>query len=50
MKWTKKGLVYAPDGSHPWMRHAALQPTPLLLRDAVVQCCGNTYLFSNGNN
>ncbi len=37
MKWTKKGLIYAPDGSHPWMRRSALQPTPLLLKDDVIR-------------
>lgn len=31
MKWEKKGLIYCPDGSLPWMRHTALTPTPFLV-------------------
>jgi hypothetical protein len=31
VKWAKRGLVFAPDGSSSWARHTALQPTPLLL-------------------
>lgn len=31
MRWEKHGLVWGPDGSAPWARHSALQPTPLLL-------------------
>lgn len=37
MKWTKKGLIYAPDGSRPWARHSAAQPTPLLLNDDIIR-------------
>ncbi len=35
MKWEKLGLIYGPDGSLPWARHSALQPTPLLLEDKI---------------
>lgn len=31
MTWVKGGLIYAPDGTSPWARHSALQPTPLIL-------------------
>jgi hypothetical protein len=31
MRWEKRGLVWGPDGSVPWARHSALQPTPHLL-------------------
>jgi predicted GH43/DUF377 family glycosyl hydrolase len=31
MRWEKRGLVWGPDGSMPWARHSALQPTPHLL-------------------
>ena len=37
MKWEKLGLVYGPDGSFPWARHTALQPTPLLLSSGVIR-------------
>ena len=33
MEWEKRGLVWGPDGSAPWARHSALQPTPLVLDD-----------------
>lgn len=33
MRWEKRGIVHAPDGSSAWARHTALQPTPLLLPD-----------------
>jgi hypothetical protein len=35
MKWTKKGLIYGPDGSSSWALHSALQPTPLLIQDFI---------------
>lgn len=37
MKWEKKGLVFGPDGSSPWARHTALQPTPLLVSPEVIR-------------
>lgn len=37
MKWEKKGLVYAPDGSLTWALHSALTPTPLLISDDVLR-------------
>jgi len=35
MKWEKRGLIYAPDGSLSWAKHSALQPTPLLIDDVI---------------
>jgi hypothetical protein len=29
MRWSKRGLIYAPSGSQPWARTHALLPTPL---------------------
>ena len=37
MKWLKKGLIYGPDGSSPWAKHSALQPTTYLLNDKVIR-------------
>jgi predicted GH43/DUF377 family glycosyl hydrolase len=37
VKWRKRGLVYAPDGSLPWARHHALPPTPLRLDDELLR-------------
>ena len=37
MKWEKLGLVYGPDGSLPWAKHTALQPTPILLSPDVIR-------------
>lgn len=37
MKWEKRGLIYAPDGTLPWAKHSALTPTPILLNDAVIR-------------
>jgi hypothetical protein len=37
MKWIKKGLIYCPDGSMPWAKHSALQPTPLLREDGSIR-------------
>lgn len=31
MKWIKKGLIYGPNGKHPWAKHSALTPTPILI-------------------
>ena len=31
MRWSKKGLVYVPDGTFAWARHSALTPTPVLM-------------------
>jgi predicted GH43/DUF377 family glycosyl hydrolase len=36
MKWKKMGLIYGPDRTSAWARNSALQPTPLVLRDAGV--------------
>lgn len=35
MRWVKRGLIYAPDGSKPWAAHSALQPTPLDMGDSI---------------
>jgi hypothetical protein len=35
MRWVKKGLIYGPDGTKPWARHSAMQPTPLVQGDAI---------------
>ncbi|MBI3185470.1 MAG: hypothetical protein HYZ28_25295 [Myxococcales bacterium] len=40
LHWRKLGLVFGPDGSQPWARHSALQPTPLLLEDRIRIYCG----------
>jgi predicted GH43/DUF377 family glycosyl hydrolase len=37
VKWSKKGLVFGPDGRVPWARHTAGQPTPLLLDDETIR-------------
>jgi len=37
VRWTKLGLVFAPDGSQHWAKHTALQPTPVLIRDDVIR-------------
>lgn len=31
------GLVYGPDGRHPWAKHSALQPTPCLMDDDLLR-------------
>ena len=31
MKWSKKGLIYCPDGSVDWIKQFAILPTPLLI-------------------
>jgi predicted GH43/DUF377 family glycosyl hydrolase len=33
MKWTKKGLIYAPDGQLPWARKYAFPPTPHFINE-----------------
>lgn len=35
MKWSKRGLIFGPDGSRPWAHNSALQPTPLLRGDVI---------------
>ena len=35
MKWQKKGLIWSPDGSLPWARHSALQPTAVAMGDFI---------------
>jgi predicted GH43/DUF377 family glycosyl hydrolase len=37
VKWTKRGLVYAPPGDTWWARRYALPPTPLALDDDVIR-------------
>jgi len=37
MKWTKKGLIYCPDGKYSWARHSALQPTPIFVSHNVIR-------------
>ena len=37
MKWLKKGLIYAPDGSLPWATKSASPPIPLLLDDQTLR-------------
>jgi len=37
MKWSKRGLIYCPDGRYSWARHTALTPTPVLLDDNVIR-------------
>ncbi len=34
MKWEKKGLIYGADAAFGWARNSALQPTPLVKREA----------------
>ena len=41
MKWIKRGLIYGPPGNLDWIRHSALQPTPLLLDNGAIRVyCG----------
>ena len=41
MQWTKKGLVYCPDGTSNWARNSALTPTPYLISPDVIRVyCG----------
>jgi hypothetical protein len=37
MRWAKRGVIYAPDGSSEWAARSALQPTPLRLSADVVR-------------
>lgn len=37
MRWTKRGLIYGPDGDSWWARRGALQPTPLLRGDGTIR-------------
>jgi hypothetical protein len=37
MRWTKRGLVYAPDGSLPWAKHYAFPAIPVQLDDQRVR-------------
>jgi hypothetical protein len=37
MKWTKKGVIFCPDGASPWARRCALQPTPLMYSPGVLR-------------
>ena len=37
MRWTKLGFVFGPDGSRPWARHTALQPTPVLTSNDAIR-------------
>ncbi len=47
MKWIKKGLVYAPDGSLEWAQKHAFPATPYFIKEDVIRlyvafCDGNT--------
>ncbi len=37
MRWIKRGLIYCPDGKYSWVRHSALQPTPIVITDDVIR-------------
>lgn len=37
MRWAKKGILYAPDGSLPWAQHHAFPPTPWVMGDGVLR-------------
>ena len=37
MRWEKRGIVWKPDGSHPWARSHAMCPTPVLLDDKTLR-------------
>jgi hypothetical protein len=37
VRWQKKGLIYAPDGTSSWAKHSALTPTPIVLNDHVMR-------------
>lgn len=37
MKWTKRGLILAPDRVFPWAVHSALTPTPWLVDDRTIR-------------
>lgn len=41
LKWQKKGLIYAPDGTSDWAKHTVLTPTPFLLDEKTIRIfCG----------
>lgn len=37
MEWRKLGFVYGPDGTLPWARHSAAQPTPFRLDERTIR-------------
>jgi hypothetical protein len=37
MRWTKRGIVYCPDGSQPWARVGAMLPAPLALDERTLR-------------
>jgi predicted GH43/DUF377 family glycosyl hydrolase len=37
MQWRKLSLIWGPDGSQPWARHSALQPTSISLDDNTIR-------------
>lgn len=37
MKWSKRGLIYCPDGSSSWAKHSALTPTPILMDEGTIR-------------
>src|SRR5215475_4169224 len=39
-RWTKRGLIWCPDGSLPWARHSFLQPTPMEYGDSTIRIYG----------
>ncbi len=36
-EWTKKGLIYCPDGTIDWMNNSVLTPTPYLLNEETIR-------------
>lgn len=40
MKWSKKGLIYCPDGEHIWEKDTFMTPQPILLNDEVIRVYG----------
>ena len=37
MKWERRGLVWAPEGTADWARHSALQPTAIAVDDSAIR-------------
>ena len=37
MKWSKKGLIYAPDGRYSWAKKYGIPPTPHFMSDGVLR-------------
>jgi hypothetical protein len=37
MKWSKKGLIYVPDGKMAWAKRYAFPPTPYFINDSVLR-------------